>query len=44
MAEVELGSEGESFIKPDFIGKEVTGDHRYYNAYLAEHPYKEWPK
>ena len=44
MAEVELGSEGESFVNPGFIGKEVTGDHRYYNAYLAEHPYKDWSK
>ena len=44
MAEVELGSEGESFVKPDFIGKEVTGDHRYYNAYLATNPYKTWNK
>ncbi len=24
--EVELESEEESFVKPDFIGKEVTGD------------------
>lgn len=44
MAEVELSSESESFIKPDFIGKEVTGDHRYYNAYLATNPYKTWNK
>ena len=44
MAEVELNSENETFIKPDFIGKEVTGDHRYYNAYLATSPYKTWNK
>lgn len=44
IAEVELGSEDEPFEKPAFIGKEVTGDHRYYNAWLTEHPFKEWPK
>ena len=44
MAEVELGSESETFIKPDFIGKEVTGDRRYYNAYLATNPFKTWEK
>ena len=44
MAEVELSSETESFEKPDFIGKEVTGDHRYYNAYLATNPFKTWSK
>lgn len=42
MAEVELGSEDESFVKPDFIGREVTGDHRYYNAYLAVNPFGTW--
>lgn len=42
MAEVELGSETEAFDKPSFIGKEVTGDTRFYNAYLAVHPYKDW--
>jgi CYTH domain-containing protein len=42
MAEVELQSEGESFEKPDFIGKEVTGDRRYYNGHLRTFPYKLW--
>lgn len=27
---------------PDFIGNEVTFDHRYYNSYLSLHPYTEW--
>ena len=44
MAEVELGSEGEPFEKPDFIGKEVTGDRRYYNAHLVKHPFCTWPE
>ena len=42
MAEIELKSEDESFDVPSWIGEEVTGDERYYNAYLAKHPYKEW--
>ncbi|MCQ2313091.1 MAG: CYTH domain-containing protein [Paludibacteraceae bacterium] len=32
MAEIELGSEDEKFDKPTFIGAEVTGNPRYYNA------------
>lgn len=42
MAEVELSDENESFEKPDFIGREVTGDRRYYNSHLRENPYKLW--
>ena len=42
MAEVELESEGEEFEKPDFIGKEVTGDKRYYNGHLRNYPYRLW--
>lgn len=42
MAEVELGSEDEPFDPPAFLGREVTGDVRYYNAYLARHPYTTW--
>lgn len=42
VAEVELGSEDESFEKPSFIGKEVTGDTRYYNSHLMLHPYSVW--
>lgn len=42
IAEVELGSEDEPFEKPDFIGKEVTGDRRYYNSSLTKRPYALW--
>lgn len=42
MAEVELSSEDEPFEKPEFIGREVTGDVRYYNSQLMKHPYSEW--
>lgn len=42
IAEIELASEDEAFTKPDWLGKEVTGDDRYYNATLSRNPYKEW--
>ncbi len=42
VAEIELGSESESFEKPEWIGAEVTGDPRYYNANLVAHPYTAW--
>lgn len=42
MAEVELGSENEEFIRPDWLGEEVTGDVRYYNSMLMKNPYKSW--
>ena len=35
VAEIELGDEAERFEKPGFIGREVTGDTRYYNSSLA---------
>ncbi|MGH2665487.1 CYTH domain-containing protein [Flavobacterium sp.] len=42
IAEIELDSETETFEKPHWLGREVTGDNRYYNAYLSNHPFKEW--
>mgnify|MGYP003227492121 CR=1 FL=1 len=42
MAEVELSDEQEAFEKPGFIGREVTGDRRYYNSHLRTYPYKLW--
>ncbi|MBQ4205829.1 MAG: CYTH domain-containing protein [Bacteroidales bacterium] len=42
MAEIELESESDLFDKPSWLGKEVTGDKRYYNAYLSEKPYRLW--
>lgn len=42
VAEVELASEDEPFEKPSFIGREVTGDVRYYNSQLMKRPYCEW--
>lgn len=42
MAEVELSAEDEAFVKPPFIGQEVTGDRRYYNSQLRRNPYRNW--
>lgn len=42
MAEVELGSEDESFEMPEWAGEEVSADGRYYNANLARVPYSQW--
>ena len=42
VAEIELQSENETFSKPDWLGKEVTSEEKYYNAYLSQHPFKTW--
>ena len=42
IAEVELNSEGESFEKPKWIGKEVTGSIKYYNSQLSKAPFCTW--
>jgi adenylate cyclase len=42
MAEIELESPEESFYRPAWLGEEVTGDGRYYNAYLSLNPFCTW--
>ena len=42
IAEIELTSEDESFARPAWLGREVSGDSRYYNSNLIQHPYSEW--
>ncbi|MGD8207320.1 MAG: CYTH domain-containing protein [Thiohalocapsa sp.] len=42
LAEIELGHEDESFEMPDWAGREVSDDQRYYNVNLARHPYRHW--
>ncbi len=42
VAEIELRAEDETFVRPDWLGDEVTGDARYYNSMLAVNPYKNW--
>lgn len=42
VAEVELGSEEESFERPGWLGEEVTGDVRYFNSMLMKNPFSKW--
>ena len=42
VAEVELPDENAPFERPDWLGEEVTGDSRYYNAALSVNPFKTW--
>lgn len=42
LAEIELQHEHQSFEKPDWVGREVTTDSRYYNASLVAEPYRTW--
>lgn len=42
LAEVELKSPDEPFDKPDFLGREVTGDRRFYNSCMRTNPYCQW--
>jgi len=44
MAEIELQEEAESFVRPAWLGEEVTGDARYLNASLAVHPSSRWER
>lgn len=42
VAEIELRAEDEVFEKPEWVGKEVTDDPRYFNANLVANPYRNW--
>jgi adenylate cyclase len=42
VAELELSEIGEAFVKPAWLGVEVTHDMRYYNNNLSNHPYTTW--
>ncbi|WP_309612777.1 CYTH domain-containing protein [Flavobacterium sp.] len=42
VAEIELKFEDEVFEKPSWLGKEVTNDEHFYNAYLSIKPFKSW--
>ncbi len=39
LAEIELDAPQDLIELPDFITTEVTGDERYYNRYIYDHPY-----
>lgn len=42
IAEIELKTEEDVFVKPAWLGQEVTSDSRYYNAYISKNPFKDW--
>ena len=42
MAEVELPDTSTTFTPPGYLVQEVTGVERYYNLYLAQHPFRTW--
>jgi CYTH domain-containing protein len=42
MAEVELSAVDEAVALPTWIGREVTGEKRFYNSHLRSHPYSAW--
>ncbi len=42
MAEVELARADQPFTRPDWAGPDVTGDPRFFNAYLSEKPFSRW--
>lgn len=42
VAEVELPDAQATIALPPWVGEEVSGDARYYNANLIAHPYRSW--
>ena len=42
VAEIELNKETDTFEKPQWLGREVTGEIKYYNSPLSKKPYKNW--
>ena len=43
LAEIELSHGEEDFLKPEWLGRDVTGQTKYYNASLSKNPFKTWP-
>ena len=42
IAEIELESVNQHFDLPDWVGKEVTGDPKYFNTQLQRTPFSKW--
>ena len=42
VAEIELPAEDTPFMRPDWVGQEVTRDSRYFNSALSQFPYCRW--
>lgn len=44
VAEIEVSREEEIFMKPGWVGEEVTNDPRYLNSNLSNRPFNTWNK
>lgn len=42
VAEIELPDENADFDRPDWLGREITADGMFTNAYLSKHPFSSW--
>lgn len=42
LAEIELNHSEQGFIRPLWLGEEVTQDCRYYNSRLSRFPFRRW--
>ena len=42
VAEIELPDENADFDRPDWLGREITSDSMFTNAYLSKHPFSSW--
>jgi adenylate cyclase len=42
VAELELRHADETFDRPEWLGREVSDDPRYFNANLVRHPFTRW--
>lgn len=42
VAEIELSDADEVFSHPDWLGREVSGEERFYNIALVDNPYRNW--
>jgi CYTH domain-containing protein len=42
LAEVEMVNETDDILLPDWVGREVTGEERYYNDRLSRMPFRQW--
>jgi adenylate cyclase len=42
LAEISFKMQGEDFVRPEWLGEEVTGRREYYNSSLAKRPFKTW--
>lgn len=42
VAEIELSTEAEAFVRPGWLGGEVSDDPRYFNSQLVACPFCDW--